>query len=772
MEKYQKTRRIIRITKDAPNVWLCNPLILNNYFAYLCEIGFLYTLCILFLGTLMPSVFQCQIAPPALDLLQAAQRFAENQNHASVTSAHLGFVIIQQQPHALPDSAELNIDATRNALLTVLRELPRSSEPKALSLDRSLAELLKKADELGRKMEPPLLTLNILVTHFHLWALKSNYPWWIINQPRKEIPVPAALQAFVDDMSLVCEQFDPVIGRDKEMAAMSDVLLRRTKNNPLLVGLPGVGKTALAEAFARYMALLPPHHPLYDVRLWRVDLAHLMANTKYQGDLEERVNALVSAVSEQCEHVVLFIDEIQLLVTMPALHTMINMLKPVLARGRIRLVGATTPKEYEQSFGKDPALARRFERLDVHEPTPVDALSMLQGLMPIYAQYHDIEIQQDSIAEAVRLAVRYLPEKTLPDKAIDVMDMACAQAVAKDHTKIGVAEVHHAVHCMTGIPMETLGHDERARLKDLESFLRARVTAQDDAVVSVANAIRRNRTGLSDPSRPWGSFLFLGPTGVGKTELAKTLADFLFDCHKDALLRFDMSEYAEAHTLSRLIGAPPGYVGHEQGGLLTDAVRHRPYCVVLLDEIEKAHGDVMNLLLQVLDEGRATDGKGQTVDFKNTVIIMTSNLGAEFLNETVVTADVRKRVMAHARTIMPRELLNRIDDVQLFHTLAKSHLAVVYEKMMRHTVDRLAQQHIHLSVEPSVSKWVLSQSYDPEDGARPLRRAIQQHIENPIAQALLDVPSMNGRSKEWFHINVMHTADKKHTQAILESVPA
>ncbi|MGN7862598.1 ATP-dependent Clp protease ATP-binding subunit [Microbacterium sp. 22303] len=606
-------------------------------------------------------------------------------------------------------------------------------------------------------------------------------------------------------------ELDPVIGRASEIEQTIEILSRRTKNNPVLIGEAGVGKTAIVEGLARAIVDGAVPAQLKDRRVVALDLPAMLAGTRYRGDFEERLTQTMDEIAAHKGEIIVFIDEV---------HTVVgaggsgegggmdagNILKPRLARGDLHLVGATTLAEYRR-IEKDPALERRFQPVKVAEPSIEDAVRILEGLKPAYEQHHAVAYTDDAIRAAVELSARYLPDRVLPDKAIDLIDQAGARlrlrlgvatdvaalfaeladlearknaAVGAEHYEeasrirdeiaavqaridagstarlvdtepavVGEAEIAAVIARATGIPVSRVSESERERLADLESDLHARVIGQDDAVAAVARAVRRSRTGMGDARRPVGSFLFLGPTGVGKTELAKALADRLFD-DETAVIRFDMSEFGERHTVSRLVGAPPGYVGYDEAGQLTERVRRNPYAIVLFDEIEKAHPDVFNLLLQVLDDGRLTDGQGRTVDFRNTVIVMTSNIGSEFLasrsgalgfvasqdgsaNGFASQEDLRARVMGKLREAMRPEFLNRIDEIVLFQKLSREELGRIVRLLLQATSRRLAGRDVTLDITDAAVAWLGEHGYEPEYGARPLRRLIQREVDDRIA---------------------------------------
>ncbi|MDJ1371727.1 ATP-dependent Clp protease ATP-binding subunit [Gulosibacter molinativorax] len=611
-------------------------------------------------------------------------------------------------------------------------------------------------------------------------------------------------------------KLDPVIGRAREIEQTIEILARRTKNNPVLIGEAGVGKTAIAEGLAQAIAADEVPAQLKGKRVISLDLAGMLAGTRYRGDFEERLTGAIDEIAADGGNTIVFIDE---------LHTVVgaggsgesgamdagNILKPRLARGELHLVGATTLSEFRK-IEKDAALARRFQPVMIGEPGIEDAVRILEGLQGQYAKHHGVTYTPEALRAAVELSDRYISDRFLPDKAIDLIDQAGARLSlrrgpvvdvealrarlgeleadkraaieSEDFERAGkvrdqIAEVTHeldvatqhgqaagkasgtdsrtvdeqqiaeVVARATGIPAASLTESEKTRLARLEEQLHARVVGQDDAVTAVAKAVRRNRTGMGDPSRPVGSFLVLGPTGVGKTELAKALAEALFD-DESAMVRFDMSEFGERHTVSRLVGAPPGYVGYDEAGQLTERVRRRPYSVVLLDEIEKAHPDVFNLLLQVLDDGRLTDGQGRTVDFRNTVIIMTSNLGSEFIaakgaplgfatgRSEDADRDMRQKVMGKLREAMRPEFLNRIDDTVLFRKLEPEQLQDIARLQLGKSIARLASQGIALHIDDAAVAWIAEEGYEPEFGARPLRRVIQRELDDRVADLLVN----------------------------------
>ena len=538
-------------------------------------------------------------------------------------------------------------------------------------------------------------------------------------------------------------KIDPLIGRDKEVSRTIQILCRRQKNNPLLVGDPGVGKTAIGEGLAHLIVKGKVPEILKDAVIFQLDMGVLLAGTRYRGDFEERIKQVIKEIEDHPD-AIMFIDEIHTIIgagaTSGGAMDASNLLKPALASGSLRCIGSTTYKEYRQHFEKDRALVRRFQKVDIYEPNIDDTIKILNGLKPYYEKYHQVRYTQEAIKTAVELSSRYINDRKLPDKAIDVIDeTGAAQALvpsSKRRTMIGPKEIEATVAMMARIPPKTVSKDDTQILRDLSIELKRVVFGQDEAIEALASAIKLSRAGLREPDKPIGSYLFSGPTGVGKTEVAKQLASTL----GIELQRFDMSEYMERHSVSRLIGAPPGYVGFDQGGLLTDAVDQHPHCVVLLDEIEKAHSDIYNILLQVMDHGKLTDNNGKSVDFRNVILIMTTNAGASDLAKESFGFTRSKRVgddlEAIQRTFTP-EFRNRLDAVVPFSALPKSVVRMVVQKFVLQLEAQLSERQINIELAESAAAWLAERGYDETMGARPLARVIQEYVKKPLAEEVL-----------------------------------
>ncbi|RCL26824.1 ATP-dependent chaperone ClpB [Pseudomonas sp. AFG_SD02_1510_Pfu_092] len=823
-----------------------------------------------------------------------AQSLAVGMDHPAIEPVHLLQALLEQQGGSIKPllmQVGFDINSLRQALVKELDQLPKIQNPTGdVNMSQDLARLLNQADRLAQQKGDQFISSELVL----LAAMDENSKLGklllsqgvskkalenAINNLRGGAAVNdanaeesrQALDKYTVDLTKRAEEgkLDPVIGRDDEIRRTVQVLQRRTKNNPVLIGEPGVGKTAIAEGLAQRIINGEVPDGLKGKRLLALDMGALIAGAKYRGEFEERLKSLLNELSKQEGQIILFIDE---------LHTMVgagkgegamdagNMLKPALARGELHCVGATTLNEYRQFIEKDAALERRFQKVLVEEPSEEDTIAILRGLKERYEVHHKVAITDGAIIAAAKLSHRYITDRQLPDKAIDLIDEAASrirmeidskpevldrldrrliqlkvesQALKKEEdeaakkrleklteeierlereyadleeiwasekaevqgsaqiqqkieqarqelesarrkgdlsrmaelqygvipdlerslqmvdqhgktenqllrNKVTEEEIAEVVSKWTGIPVSKMLEGEREKLLKMEALLHQRVIGQSEAVTAVANAVRRSRAGLSDPNRPSGSFLFLGPTGVGKTELCKALAEFLFDT-EEAMVRIDMSEFMEKHSVARLIGAPPGYVGYEEGGYLTEAVRRKPYSVVLLDEVEKAHPDVFNVLLQVLEDGRLTDSHGRTVDFRNTVIVMTSNLGSAQIQELVgdreaQRAAVMDAVGAHFRP----EFINRIDEVVVFEPLGREQIAGITEIQLGRLRSRLLERELSLSLSPEALDKLIAVGYDPVYGARPLKRAIQRWIENPLAQLILAGQFMPG----------------------------
>ncbi|MGN8048765.1 ATP-dependent Clp protease ATP-binding subunit [Curtobacterium sp. 22159] len=786
------------------------------------------------------------------ELLQRTAQYAVEQGQHEVDALHILHVLVRTDPFtAVVRQAGVDPEQLADEIeqrLPVARE-PQGEPTGRPALTGTAQRILLEATQAARGfgstytdpehvffalvMDQDTVTGQLLASAGVTPQVMQDYAQQAAAAAREGRPMPGtteADQARSDSDTPTLDQFgtdlterardgriDPVIGRADEIEQTVEILLRRTKNNPVLIGEPGVGKTAIVEGLAQRIADGDVPSLLQGKRVVALDLAGMLSGTRYRGDFEERLTKAMDEIAAHADELIVFVDE---------LHTVVgaggggeggsmdagNILKPRLARGDLHMVGATTLNEYRR-IEKDAALERRFQPVTVGEPSVEDAVAILTGLAPRYAEHHGVTYTEDALRAAVVLSHRYVTDRHLPDKAIDLIDQAGARrrlalsgdvdvdalraqiatltaskdaAVAEEHyeeasrlrdeidglearitaaseadagrasrqeqvgTSITEDDIAAVVSRATGIPATRLSGGDRSRLAALEEELHERVVGQDDAVRAIATAVRRNRTGMGDPRRPVGSFLFLGPTGVGKTELAKALAVSLFG-DESAMLRFDMSEFGERHTVSRLVGAPPGYVGYDEAGQLTERVRRNPYSVVLLDEVEKAHPDVFNLLLQVLDDGRLTDGQGRTVDFRNTVVIMTSNIGSEFLASRSGALgfsasadggysddDLRARVMGKLRESMRPEFINRIDDIVLFRKLEPTQLRSIVDLLLQDTALRLLAQGMTLSVSDAAVGWLAEHGYEPEYGARPLRRLIQREVDDRIASLVVD----------------------------------
>ena len=689
-----------------------------------------------------------------------------------------------------------------------------------IGTEHLLLGLIREGDGLAARVLVKL-GADLERTRREVYAMQEGESQQATSRQRSRTPT---LDEFGRDLTELArnEKLDPVVGRHNEIERVIQILCRRIKNNPCLVGDAGVGKTAIAEGLAQRIIREDIPEPLKDKRIVALDLPGLVAGTKYRGEFEERMKRVMEEVRRAAGEVILFVDELHTLVGAGAAEGAIdasNILKPALARGELQCIGATTQDEFRKYIERDAALSRRFQQVQVREPSVDDTIQILQGLRERYEQHHQVEIRDDALVAAARLSDRYITDRFLPDKAIDLIDEAASRVrlryamppvqlrelkselerVEREYrglpeqdnylrayplrekmkslqadierveqdwknerenaaVEVREDEVAQIVQSWTGIPVTRLVEAETAKLLRMEEELHKRIIGQEEAIAAVSRAVRRARSGLKDPKRPTGSFVFLGPTGVGKTELARALAQFLFD-NEDSLIRIDMSEYQERFNVSRLVGAPPGYIGYEEGGQLTEAVRRKPYSVVLLDEIEKAHPEVFNILLQVLDDGRLTDSQGRIIDFKNTVIIMTSNVGAREMGEQNRPGftmggstgggtnrgqqtqrqyeSMRNRVMDEMKRTFRPEFLNRIDDVIVFHSLTQEEIHQIVNLMLANVNRQLAQQDMKLEVTQSAMDVLGNEGWDPNYGARPLRRAIQRLIEDPLSEEVL-----------------------------------
>ena len=770
--------------------------------------------------------------------LQAAQREAAQLGRAYVGTEHLLLGVLTDPGAAREVLGGITLEAARNEIIQILGRGEDDAPVKVMvytpRTKKVLEQSVREAQELKQKyvgVEHLLLALmreregvaaHVLIK-MGLDLNKARESLLRMIGGGSESPAPAegnssdketpTLDQFARDLTQAARagELDPVIGRSKEIERIVQILSRRTKNNPVLIGEPGVGKSAIVEGLAQLIIEGNIPEILRSKRVVSLDLASMLAGAKYRGEFEERLKNAMGEI-RKAGNVILFIDELHTIVGAGASEGAIdaaNILKPMLARGEIQCVGATTLNEYHKHIEKDPALERRFQPVNVGEPTREESIEILMGLRDRYEAHHRVQITDDAIRAAVNLSDRYISDRFLPDKAIDLIDEAASrvrikaftappdmkeqelklealnketeEAVAhedfekaarlRDEKKqlnnemadrrreweqrrnakieiVGQDEVAQIVSAWTGIPVTRMTEDEAARLVNLEQILHARVVGQEEAVKAVSRAVRRARAGLKDPNRPIGSFIFLGPTGVGKTELCKALGEALFG-DEDSLIRIDMSEYMEKYSVSRLIGSPPGYVGYEEGGQLTEKVRRKPYAVILLDEVEKAHPDVFNILLQILEDGRLTDGQGRVVDFKNTVIVMTSNAGAHELkrqrslgfgssdNTEKAYDSMRENIMEEVKRTFRPEFLNRVDEIIVFHALEQSEIDQIARLMMRSVEKRLAERGIRLTVEEDALKLISAAGYDLQYGARPLRRAIQRMVEDALSEEIL-----------------------------------
>ena len=784
---------------------------------------------------------QDRFTEQAREALEATDTLVRQFQHSQVDVEHVLLALLQQEKGLVSDILKelgIDIEAIRREVTAALDKTPRlTHETQQIFPTPRIAQLMEKADAEANRLKDEFIgTEHLLIAisgeangeaaailkHFGVdqekvySALKKIRGGHRVTDARAESRY-RSLTKYSRDLTEMAKEgkLDPVIGRDDEIKRVMQILTRRTKNNPVIIGEAGVGKTAIAEGVAQKIAADDVPDSLKGRKVMALDMGALVAGSKFRGEFEERLKAVMDEVREAKGEIILFIDEIHTVVGAGAAEGSIdasNMLKPALAHGELQCIGATTQDEYRKHIEKDKALERRLQPVLISEPDIESTIEILRGLRPRYEAHHKIKINDQALEAAANLSQRYIADRHLPDKAIDLMDEAASklrldsesappevrklekrleqladeeeattqrqdyeQAAQLKTEKLRLEEEYNQaknewfkqekikgevtdrdiarlVSNWTGIPVSQMMEGETEKLVHMEERLHERFINQEEAVLAVSEAIRRSQAGLKDPKRPIGSFLFLGPTGVGKTELARTLAWFLFG-DENAMVRLDMSEYQEKHTVSRLIGAPPGYVGYDEGGQLTEAVRRRPYRVLLLDEIEKAHPEVFNSLLQLLDDGRLTDGHGRTVDFKNTIVIMTSNAGVELIKREMALGfaakvgdsksrkqgyeQMKEKVMGEVKKTFRPEFLNRIDEIIVFHELTEEQLGDIVDLMVKDVQQRLLERKIEIEITEKAKVWLVKAGYDPTYGARPLRRAIERHMENPLSSKIL-----------------------------------
>jgi len=782
----------------------------------------------------------------AQKVLAYAQEEAINLKHSNIGTEHLLLGLVKENEGIAAkvlESFNITEEKVKEEVFNLINEgsessssihyTPRAKKVIELSMDEArklhhnfvgtehlLLGLIRESEGVAARV---LSNLDLNITKARAAVIKMLGNPEALQQKdnmKKDHNTPT-LDSLARDLTQIArdDMLDPVIGRSSEITRVIEVLSRRTKNNPVLIGEPGVGKTAIAEGLAQQIVKNEVPETLKDKRVMSLDMGTVVAGTKYRGEFEERMKKVMEEI-HKAGNVVLFIDELHTLIGAGGAEGAIdasNILKPALARGEMQCIGATTLDEYRKHIEKDAALERRFQPVQVDEPNVEDAILILKGLRDRYEAHHRITISDEAVEAAVTMSDRYVQDRYLPDKAIDLIDEASSKVRLRSYTSppdlkdlenkleevkkeknaavqsqefeaaanfrdqqtklekeledrednwkkeqgqssqsVTRGDIELVISSITGIPLAKIAEEESEKLLNLESILHDRVIGQNDAVESISKAVRRARAGLKNPKRPIGSFIFLGPTGVGKTELARALSEAMFG-EEDAMIRVDMSEYMEKHSVSRLVGSPPGYVGYDDGGQLTEKVRRKPYSLILFDEIEKAHPDVFNMLLQVLDDGRLTDSNGRTVDFRNTIIVMTSNIGAQELKDqkfagfgtTESTRDydtIRNTMMKELKNTFRPEFINRVDDTIVFHSLEKEHLKEIVTLMIEQLKTRLAGQEIHLEVTEAAKEKIADDGYDPEYGARPLARSIQRHIEDRLSESLLSGTELEGKA--------------------------
>ena len=706
--------------------------------------------------------------------VEKARQKVYDQSHRRLEIPHMWSVLIEEErTQAIYRELQVDLEKLQEVVEAEMAKLSTTSKeqsPQDKQMSHQLYHVFKDARDLATKYEYESINIDLLLV-----SVMNRYYHPIVQEiaqygiGRAEIfrairilngesnmseeSEERYLDQYAVNLSALNRQGEigHVVGRDEETDHMIQILSRKTKNNPILIGEPGVGKTAIVEGLTARLASTEAPANLQGATIYSLSLGALIAGASFRGEFEARMKAVLEELQAE-EKAILFIDEIHTIVGAGNAEGSLdagNLMKPLLARGTIKVIGSTTRAEYRKHFQKDRALVRRFQPIQIKEPSVEETITILRGIRPEFEAFHQLSISDEALELSATLSKRYIPERHLPDKAIDVMDEAAAKL--RITTEIDTAKrmvddqaIYSLIAKKTGIPVHKLQSDERKQLMHLEETLSSQVIGQTEAVSAVSDAIIRSRVGIQDPNRPLGSFLFLGPTGVGKTELAKVLARELFES-EDNMIRLDMSEYMEKHSVSQLIGSPPGYVGHDDGGQLTETVRFNPYAIILFDEVEKAHKDVFNLLLQVLDDGVLTDAKGRRVDFKNTILILTSNIGAHLLLDQVkagddtpeISSEVREALHEMLRQHFRPEFLNRIDEVVTFKPLSMAVMAGIVELQLATLQERLQAQNIVLAITDQAKKWIAQEAYDPAYGARPIRRFLTTHLETPIAKMII-----------------------------------